>query len=73
MATGLISSLNKVKRYMRQSIQEFKNGTSKICERRPLKKLAGCGLLKQTYPFKFFEGCLSQILLGPFSNNVSHI
>ena len=25
------------------------------------------------YPFKFFKGCLSQILLGPFLNTLSHI
>ena len=49
----------------------FKNGPSKICGRQPLKNLKGYGLLKQadhTYPFKFFKGCLSQILLGPLLN-----
>ena len=25
------------------------------------------------YPFKFFKGCLRQILLGPFLNTLSHI
>ena len=25
------------------------------------------------YPFKFFKGCLPQILLGPFLNTLSHI
>ena len=25
------------------------------------------------YPFKFFKGCLPQILLGPFLNTLSHL
>ena len=29
--------------------------------------------LSRPYPFKFFKGCLQQILLGPFLNTVSHI
>ena len=36
----------------------FKNGPSEICGRQPLKNLK-CH-------FKFFKGCLPQILLGPF-------
>ena len=40
----------------------FKNGPSKICGRQPLKN-----------PFKFFKGCLPQILLGPFLNTLSQI
>ena len=35
--------------------QVFKNGSSKICGRQPLKKIA------KAYPFKFFIGCLPQI------------
>ena len=31
------------------------------------------GLIKQTILFKFFKGCLPQILLGPFLNTLSHI
>ena len=31
------------------------------------------GLLSRPYPFKFFEGCLLQILLGPFLNTLSHV
>ena len=38
----------------------FKSGPSKICLGRP-------------YPFKFFKGCLPQILLGPLLNTLSHI
>ena len=29
--------------------------------------------LSRPYPFKFFKGCLSQILLGPFLNTLSQI
>ena len=29
--------------------------------------------LSKPYPFKFFKGCLPQILLGPFLNTLSHI
>ena len=29
--------------------------------------------LSRPYPFKFFKGCLPQILLGPFLNTLSHI
>ena len=45
----------------------FKNGPSKICGRQPLKNLSGYGCLSKQYPFKFFKGCLLQILLGPLS------
>ena len=38
----------------------FKSGPSKICLGRP-------------YSFKFFKGCLPQILLGPLLNTLSHI
>ena len=41
-----------------ESAEVFKNGPSKICGRHRLK----------IYPFKFFKGCLPQILLGPFLN-----
>ena len=44
----------------------FKNGRSKICGRQPLKILKGYTL----YPFKFFKGCLPQILLDSFLNNL---
>ena len=43
----------------------FKNEPSKICERQPLKDL------KES--FKFFKGCLPQILLGPFLNTLSYL
>ena len=42
----------------------FKNIPSKICGRQRLKR---------PYHFKFFKGCLPQILLGPFLNTLSHI
>ena len=41
----------------------FKNGSSKICGRQPLKDC-----LSRPYSFKFFKGCLPQVLLGPFLN-----
>ena len=44
----------------------FKNGSSKICERQPLKNW------KADF-YQFFKGCLPQILLGPFLNTVSHM
>ena len=43
----------------------FKNGARKICRRQPLKNLKGYGL---PYLFKFFKGCLLQILIGSFLN-----
>ena len=43
----------------------FKNGPSKIYRRQPLKNLKG-------YPYKFFKGCLPQILLDPFLNTLPH-
>ena len=35
-----------------------------------LKKFEG---VWSAYPFKFFKGCLPQILLGPFLNTLSQI
>ena len=54
---------------MEQSIQ----GPSRIFGRQPLKKLKRYGLLKQTIFLQIFKGCLPQILLGPFLNNLSHM
>ena len=54
---------------MEQSIQ----GPSRIFGRQPLKKFKRYGLLKQTIFLQIFKGCLPQILLGPFLNNLSHI
>ena len=45
----------------------FKNGPSKICGRQPLKNL------KWPYQFKFFKGCLPQVLLGPFLNTLTQM
>ena len=56
--------------------QEFKNRQSKICGRQSLKNLKGYGLPKAyflNFSFKFFKGCLPQILSGPFLNTLSHI
>ena len=52
----------------------FKNGPSKICGRPPLKNLMRYGLPKADHTtFKFFKGCLPQILLGPFMNTSSQL
>ena len=49
----------------------FKNGSSKICVRQPLKIWRDIVCLSRPYHFKFFKGCLPQILLGPFLNTLS--
>ena len=41
------------------------NGPSKVCGRQPLKNLKEYMCLGRPYHFKFFKGCLSQILFGP--------
>ena len=51
----------------------FKNEPSKICGRQHLKNSKGYGLLKRPYVFKFFKGCLHQILLGPLLKTLSQI
>ena len=48
----------------------FKNGTSNICGRQPLKNLKH---LSMPHHFKLFNGCLPHILLGPFLNTLSHM
>ena len=50
----------------------FKSGPSKICRRQPLKNLKDMVCLSRPYLFKFFKGCLPQILLGPLLNTLSH-
>ena len=52
--------------YMGQGI---KNGSSKIYGKQPLRNLKYI-LPKQT---NFFEGCLPQILLGPFLSNLTNV
>ena len=54
--------------------QVFKNGSSKICRRQPLKNFNGYWLLKvDRSPSVFLTGCLPQILLGPVLNKLSQI
>ena len=48
--------------------KEFKNGPNKICGRQPLKNLSDMVCLGRPYHFKFFKGCLPQILLGSLLN-----
>ena len=49
----------------------FKNGSSKIYGKQPLKKFKPVGSVP--YYFKSFKGCLPQILLGPFLKSFSHL
>ena len=51
----------------------FKNGPSKIFGRQPLQKRRDMVFLSRPYSFKFFKGCLPQILLGLFLNTLSQI
>ena len=51
-----------------RSVKAFKNGPSKICGRQILKNLKWYSLPRRPYHFKFFNGCLPQVLLGPFLN-----
>ena len=51
----------------------FKNGKSKICGRQPLKIWGDMVRWGRPEQFKFFKGCLSQILLGPFLNTLPQI
>ena len=48
--------------------QSFKNRSSKIYGRQPLKNLKWHGLPHQTISLQFFKGCLPQILLDLFLN-----
>ena len=49
--------------YKHIGVKVFKNESSKICGRQPLKNC-----LSGPYSFKFFKGCLPQVLLGSFLN-----
>ena len=57
-------------RFEMKWVKVFKDGPSKICGRPPLKSLKRYGL---PYPFKYFKGCVPQILLIPFLNVFTHI
>ena len=46
-------------------VKVFKIGPSKICGRQPFKNLKS--------HFKFFKGCLPQIVPGPFLNTLTHM
>ena len=54
---------------MGQSIQEWTKQNLWKTAFKNLKEYA----LGRPYTFKFFEGCLSQILLGPFLNTLSQM
>ena len=52
----------------------FKSGPSKICGRQPFKKFEkGIVCLGRPYPFKFFKGCLPQILFGSLLSTLSYL
>ena len=53
--------------HLGQSIQEW---TKNNCGRQPYGLWSALG---RPYHFKFFKGCLPQILLGPFLNTLSHL
>ena len=53
---------------MGQSIPEW---TKQNLSKTTFTKIEGCGLLSRLSPFKFFKGCLPQVLLGPFLNILS--
>ena len=42
-------------------------------ETKYLKMDQGKFVEDRPYPFKFFKGCLPQILLGPFFNNLTQL
>ena len=56
-------------------VSVFKNGPSKFCGRQSLKNSKWYDRPKQTisYHFKFFKGCLPQILLVSFLDTVTHM
>ena len=53
--------------HLRQSIQEW---TKLNLRKAAFIKFEG---VSRPYSFKFFKGCLPQILLGPFLNTLSHL
>ena len=56
---------------MGQSIQEW---TKQNLWKTAFKKFEGVwSALGRPHPFKFFKGCLSQILLGSFLNTLTQI
>ena len=50
-----------------------KCGAIKICGRQPLKIRSDMVCLSRPYHFKFFKGCLSQILVVLFLNTSAHM
>ena len=54
-------------------LKVFKNGPSKICGSQPFKIWRDMFCLSRPYTFKFFKGCLPQILLGPLLNTLSQM
>ena len=53
----------------KQKVFDFSNYTKFLTFMSPSIQV----LLNQTSPFRFFKGCLPQILLGPLLNTLSHV
>ena len=60
----------KIEAHTRQGI---KNEPSKTCRRQPLRSLIDMVCLGRPGDFKFFKGCLPQILLGQFLNALTRM
>ena len=58
---------------MNNWVKVFKNGPNNICGEQPLKTWSEMVFLSRPYHFKFFTGCLPQILLGPFMNTLTQL
>ena len=57
----------------RKWVKVFKNRPSKTCEDSLQNIWRDMICLSRAYPFKFFESCLPEILVGPFLNTLFHI
>ena len=53
--------------------EAFKHEPGKICGRQSSRNWSNMVCFSRPYHFKFFKGCLPQILRGPFLNTLSQI
>ena len=54
-------------------VKVFKNGPSKICGRKPAKFWSDTVCLSRPYHFKFFKGCVLQLLHDSFLNTLTYM
>ena len=54
-------------------VKVFKNESSRICGRQPLKNSKLYGLLRQAISLQIIKDCFLQILLRPFLNTLTHM